>query len=79
MTSNLPFELINLVMSFMSSPTAILIRNFTEQVQANYEGDIEDYDHDRDFRFAVWSNEESDMKNRYAIQDSGIIREGVNY
>jgi hypothetical protein len=79
MTSNLPFEIINMIFSYSSSPTARLIKNFIQQVQEEYEADIGDYNHDADFRFAVWSNGESDMIRRFCIQDAGIVIDEINY
>jgi hypothetical protein len=60
----------------MSSPTARLIRNFTEEVGREYEDEFGDYNQDRDFRFAIWSNYTSGMLRRFCIQDDGIEREG---
>ena len=82
MSRTLPMELINNIMSYMSSPTARLIKNFTEQVEKEwieemeYQGDDWEYDKETDFRFAIWSNYETLMIRRYCITDDGIYRQG---
>jgi hypothetical protein len=76
----IPLEILNIIMTYMSSPTARLIKDFKAQVQQRWEDDTGlDYDNDEDFRYAVWSNEENDMKHRFCIQDIGIFREGIEY
>ena len=75
---NFPNELVNIVMSYMSSPTAALIKDFAEEVKNNMiEDGFEEYDADKDFHFAVWGSAESSMVRRNCICDEGIYREGV--
>ena len=77
-----PNEILNSIFSYVSSPTALLIKDFTKEIKEEYESSfiiLGNYDIDNDFRFSIWSLNITSMKHRYCICDMGIIRDGINY
>ena len=75
---NFPNELINIVMSYMSSPTAELIKNFSKDVEERWREELnEELDLDNDFYFAVFANTGTTMVRRFCLCDAGIFREGA--
>jgi hypothetical protein len=53
-----------------------IVKDFSNEVKIKFLEDIDEYNMDKDFYWAVFSVSESSMKVRKCICDEGIVREG---